>query len=91
MTLRIDRLAFMAAACLAAAVQAQTVAPPPLPPGHALVRQDPGMSDTERKRHVRAHHHKLHHKKDFSRDDSVHGPESEIASGNAPGAGPGAG
>lgn len=73
-----------AAACMAGAVQAQAVAPPPLPPGHALVRLDPGMSDAERKRHVRAHHHKFHHKKDFTRDDSVHGHEGELAFGNAP-------
>lgn len=81
MTFRILRLALVAAASMAAVAQAQTVTPPPLPPGHALVRLDPGMDETERKRAVRAHHHKFHHKKDFTRDDSVHGPDSEVAAG----------
>ncbi|HEY8357531.1 MAG TPA: hypothetical protein VIL30_08740 [Ramlibacter sp.] len=81
MTFRIHRLALAAAACLTLSAQAQTVTPPPLPPGHALVRLDPGMDDTEKKRHVRAHHHKFHHKKDFTRDDSIHGHESEAVAG----------
>ena len=69
------RLAIVAAACLAGAVQAQTrVAPPPLPLGSQMARPDPGMSEPERKRAVRAHHHKMHHKKDYTHDDSLHGP-----------------
>ncbi|MEJ8839656.1 hypothetical protein [Ramlibacter sp. AN1133] len=66
------RLAIMAAACLAGAVHAQTrVAPPPLPIGSQMARPEPGMSEPERKRAVRAHHHKMHNKKDYTRDDSV--------------------
>lgn len=80
-----QRLACAAAACLAATAQAQVVQAPPLPPGSALVRLDPGMSEAERKRHVRAHHHKYQHKKDFTRDDSVHGHESQLASSGGPG------
>lgn len=72
------RLALVAAAaCLAALAQAQTVAPPPLPIGSALARPEPGMSEPERKRAVRAHHHKFQHGKDYTRDDSIHGHESE--------------
>ncbi|RYY94226.1 MAG: hypothetical protein EOO24_25190 [Comamonadaceae bacterium] len=78
-------LALAATTGAALVAQAQTVTPPPLPPGSALVRLDPGMSDAERKRHVRAHHHKFHHGKDVTRDDSVHGHESEVAYGAAPG------
>lgn len=70
------RLAFAAAAFAAAAAQAQTVAPPPLPLGSTLARPEPGMNEPERKRYVRAHHHKFHHGKDYTRDDSVHGHES---------------
>lgn len=74
----IFRTALLAAACgIAGSAAAQAVAPPPLPPGHALVRPEVGMSEPERKRYVRAHHHKFHHKKDFTRDDSIHGHESE--------------
>jgi hypothetical protein len=69
------RLALVAAACLAGAVHAQVrVAPPPLPIGSQMARPEPGMSEPERKRAVRAHHHKMHHKKDVTHDDSVHGP-----------------
>jgi hypothetical protein len=71
------RRALLAAACLAGVAHAQTVTPPPLPPGSNLVRPEPGLNDEERKRHVRAHHHKFQHKKDFTRDDSIHGHESE--------------
>lgn len=79
------RLALVAAALLAGVAQAQTVKAPPLPPGSHLVRLDPGMSEPERKRAVRAHHHKFHHGKDFTRDDSVHGHESEaVARGGSP-------
>lgn len=87
MTFTLFRPALLAAACLAAAAHAQTVTPPPLPPGSHMVRPEPGMDDSERKRHVRAHHHKFHHKKDVSRDDSVHGHESQIVQTRAPAAG----
>jgi len=71
------RLALVAAACLAGAVHAQTrVAPPPLPIGSQIARPEPGMSEPERKRAVRAHHHKTHHGKDMAHDDSEHGPAS---------------
>ncbi len=90
------RLAFATAlACSAAASLAQTVTPPPLPPGSHLVRPEIGLNEEERKRYVRAHHHKMHHKKDFTRDDSVHGhehvppastrPVGTRATGTAPG------
>lgn len=68
------RSALFAAAAVAGVAQAQTVTPPPLPPGSNLVRVEPGLNEEERKRHVRAHHHKAHHGKDVTRDDSVHGP-----------------
>ena len=63
--------AFLAAGCLAG--NAQTVTPPPLPIGSAQVRPVPGLQEAERKRYVRAHHHKFEHK-DPTRDDSVYGP-----------------
>jgi hypothetical protein len=75
MNTRRIRLALVAAACLAGAVHAQTVTPPPLPIGSLQVRPEPGMSEPERKRAVRAHHHKMHNKRDYTRDDSVQGPE----------------
>lgn len=74
----IAALAYSAASALA-----QTVAPPPLPPGHNLIRPEAGLNEDERKRYVRAHHHKLHHKKDVTRDDSIQQP------GNRPGTAPG--
>jgi hypothetical protein len=55
----------------AAAALAQPVKAPPLPPGSNLVRVEPGLNPEEKKRHVRAHHHKGHVKKDMTRDDSV--------------------
>jgi hypothetical protein len=74
------RLALVAAACLAGAAQAQTrIAPPPLPIGSQMARPEPGMAEPERKRAVRAHHHKMHHKKDYTHDDSVHGAEAAPA------------
>ena len=73
----VARLAFLAALASSAAVSmAQTVTPPPLPPGSELVRPEGGLNEEERKRYVRAHHHKGHHKKDMARDDSVHGPDA---------------
>lgn len=92
-----SRLVPLAGACLLAAFQAEAaVTPPPLPRGSHLVQVVPGMSEEERKRHVRAHHHKFHHKKDYTRDDSIHGHESAVAgpggvpggTGRAPLAGP---
>ena len=96
------RLAAAAAlACSAAASLAQAVTPPPLPPGSNLVRPEIGLNEEERKRYVRAHHHKMHHKKDFTRDDSVHGhehvppaatrPVGVRATGSAPATAPAAG
>jgi hypothetical protein len=83
------RSALVAAACLAGAVQAQTVTPPPLPIGSLEARPEPGMSEPERKRAERAHHHKLHHKKDKSHDDSLHthGPAAVQPVGTAAGTG----
>ena len=77
MSLPIVRLAALVALGCGAASGLAQVTPPPLPPGSHLVRPEPGMSEPERKRHVRAHHHKFHHKKDVTRDDSIHGHESE--------------
>jgi hypothetical protein len=59
-----------------AAPASAAVTPPPLPPGAAMVRLEAGMSEPERKRQIRAHHHKGHQKKDHTRDDSLesHGP-----------------
>jgi hypothetical protein len=90
MSLTPFRTALLAAACLAGLAQAQSVTPPPLPPGSHLVRPEPGMDESERKRHVRAHHHKFHHKKDVTRDDSVHGHESLVQTSVPAGAGGGA-
>jgi hypothetical protein len=90
------RLAMVAAACLAGAVHAQSrIAPPPLPIGSQMARPEPGMSEPERKRAVRAHHHKMHHKKDFTRDDSVQAPAAaaqptSVGAGAATGMGSGA-
>ena len=81
------RPALAAFALLATAAQAQTVTPPPLPAGSQLVRPEPGMNEPERKRYVRAHHHKAHHGRDYTRDDSVHGPEPVPASTTAAGSG----
>jgi hypothetical protein len=74
MNTRCIRLALVAAACLAGAVQAQTrVAPPPLPIGSQMARPEPGMSEPERKRAVRAHHHKMSHKKEQAQGDGSRG------------------
>ena len=70
-------LRFAAGAALAwsaGLAMAQTVTPPPLPPGSNQVRVDAGLNEEERKRYVRAHHHKMHHKKDVTKDDSVADP-----------------
>jgi hypothetical protein len=79
------RHALFVAACMAGLAQAQTIAPPPLPIGSELVRPEPGMSEPERKRATRAHHHKFQHKKDYTRDDSIHGHESMLATSTQPG------
>ena len=63
--------AITALACSAAAATAQTVTPPPRTPGFDRIRPEAGLNEDERKRYVRAHHHKMHHKKDYTRDDSV--------------------
>ncbi|MDB5915659.1 MAG: hypothetical protein JWP22_4334 [Ramlibacter sp.] len=81
------RHAVCAAACMVGVAQAQTVVAPPLPIGSNLVRVEPGMSEPERKRATRAHHHKFQHNKDFTRDDSIHGHESLTASSGQPGSG----
>ena len=66
-------VASLAVACSASAAFAQSaVTPPPLPPGSNMVRPEPGMSEPERKRAVRAHHNKVHHGRDFTRDDSIY-------------------
>ena len=54
----------------AATLSHAKVVPPPLPPGSAMVRVEPGMDKEERKREDRAHHHKGHFKKDINKDDS---------------------
>lgn len=75
MSFTIVRFAMVAAAaCSVAAAVAQTITPPPLPPGSRLARPEAGLQEPERKRYVRAHHHKGHHRKDYTRDDSVFGP-----------------
>jgi hypothetical protein len=84
-----------ALACSAGAALAQTVTPPPLPPGSNLVRPEIGLNEEEKKRYVRAHHHKMHHKKDFTKDDSAPGHEhvppaaTRPVGTRAPGAAPG--
>jgi hypothetical protein len=63
MSSTILRLAALAAAlCSTGAALAQNVTPPPLPPGSARVRPEAGLQEPERKRYVRAHHHKLSHR-----------------------------
>jgi hypothetical protein len=85
----ITRLAFLAALASSAVVSmAQTVTPPPLPPGSELVRPEGGLNEEERKRFVRAHHHKMHHRKDLSHDDSVAEPAAGQP-GNKPATPPG--
>jgi hypothetical protein len=76
MHIRSIRFALAAMACVAGLAHAQRVAPPPLPIGSALVRPEPGMSEPEQKRAMRAHHHKFQQGKDYTRDDSVYGHES---------------
>jgi hypothetical protein len=61
----------LASVLLAAAVAQARVQPPPLPPGSDRARPQAGLNEDERKRYVRAHHHKGHVKKDVTRDDSV--------------------
>lgn len=81
------RLAFAAAAITGTSASLAQVMAPPLPPGSNLVRPEAGLNDDERKRYVRAHHHKGHHKKDVTHDDSVYGPEKgkDAPRGNAGG------
>ena len=80
MTSNIIRLATTAALSWSAAVAlAQSVTPPPLPPGANLVRPGAGLNDDEKKRYVRAHHHKMQNKKDYTKDDSVDAPPDNAA------------
>ena len=53
--------------------QAGKVTPPPLPPGSALVKVEPGMDKEERKREDRAHSGKNQGKRDYTKDDSEKG------------------
>ncbi len=76
-----QRIAVLLAALCACASTSAQVTPPPLPIGSNLARPAPGMNDDERKRSVRAHHHKMQNKKDYTADDS----EPRGSSGNAPG------
>jgi hypothetical protein len=76
MNIRSIRFALAVLAGVAGVAHAQRVAPPPLPIGSALVRPEPGMSEPEQKRAMRAHHHKFQQGKDYTRDDSVYGHES---------------
>ena len=70
----IVRLATAAALSWSAAMAlAQTVTPPPLPPGSNLVRPTAGLNADEKKRYVRAHHHKMQNGRDYTKDDSVAG------------------
>ena len=72
----IVRLATIAALSWSASMAlAQSVTPPPLPPGSNLVRPSAGLNEDEKKRYVRAHHHKMHNKKDVTRDDTATAPQ----------------
>jgi hypothetical protein len=71
MNSRLVRFALLAVAACSAGASLAQVTPPPLPPGSNLVRPEAGLQEPEKKRYVRAHHHKMHHKKDYTRDDSV--------------------
>ena len=53
------------------ALAADSVKPPPLPPGASMVRIQAGMNDEEKDREARAHHNKTHFKKDLNKDDSI--------------------
>ena len=44
---------------------------PPLPPGSARVKVEPGQSKEENQRMERAHHDPSDHGKDYTRDDSA--------------------
>ena len=44
--------------------------PPPLPPGSARVKVEPGQSKEENQRMRRAHHDPSEHAKDYTHDDS---------------------
>lgn len=74
-----QRRGLLAAICLGALLHPAHAAvnPPPLPPGASMVKIEGGLDEGERKRQVRAHHHKFHHKKDYTRDDSVHGDAAD--------------
>jgi hypothetical protein len=71
--MNIHRLACLAVLFGAAAVQAQHVKPPPLPPGSDRVKPQPGLDPVEVKRSIQAHHHKGHIGKDYTADDTANG------------------
>ena len=66
----VSRIAVFALAFAASAAATAQVTPPPLPIGSSIARPQAGLNEDERKRFVRAHHHKQHHKKDYTLDDS---------------------
>jgi hypothetical protein len=71
--MRAVHVAFLAALLPVAAAQAQAVKAPPLPPGSNMVRIEPGLNPDEKKRSIRAHHHKAHVAKDVTADDTANG------------------
>ena len=76
------------ACCAGVAFAQSVVTPPPLPPGSTRVRPDAGLQEPERKRYVRAHHHKFQHKRDYTHDDSLDPPTAQgKGNGNANGKG----
>ena len=72
------RLLAVAAAACSCGLSLARVTPPPLPPGSDRVAPLAGLQEAERKRYVRAHHHKFLHKKDATANTTppvpVHSP-----------------
>jgi hypothetical protein len=58
------RFLVLAAAIGSCGLSLARVIPPPLPAGSDRVAPLAGLQEAERKRYVRAHHHKFLHKKD---------------------------
>jgi hypothetical protein len=58
------RFLVLAAATCSCGLSLAQVTPPPLPAGSDRVAPLAGLQEAERKRYVRAHHHKFLHKKD---------------------------
>ena len=81
----IQKLAVLAALAGASgvALAANGVTPPPLPIGSSLVQPAPGLQEEEKKRFVRAHHHKMQNKRDFTKDDSEPSPAAANAAAPA--------